>query len=173
MHRHGLVHGDLKPANVMLKRSGVAKVIDIGSTVDVRSVAGRRAWSPAYAAPEVLAGGDTTPQADLASLGYVFIEMLAGRPPFEGATTLEELLQAKRGLESQLTTLLPQEVANNELLLTICRRLVATDPRKRYSDAQAALTGRRGAVAFHRQLVKVDLASEYQNDLRVWLEAFG
>jgi eukaryotic-like serine/threonine-protein kinase len=48
--------------------------------------------------------------------------------------------------------------------------LIADDPAKRFSDAQAADIGRKGAADFHRQLVKGDLASEYDNDLRVWLE---
>ena len=51
--------------------------------------------------------------------------------------------------------------------------MVAADPEKRFPDAEAADLGRRGAAAFHRQLVKGDLASEYGNDLRVWLEALG
>jgi serine/threonine-protein kinase len=59
------------------------------------------------------------------------------------------------------------------LLVGLCRRLVAADPDGRFPDAEAADLGRRGAAAFHRQLVKGDVASEYGNDLRVWLEALG
>jgi eukaryotic-like serine/threonine-protein kinase len=173
LHREGIAHGDLKPANVMLKRTGAAKVIDIGSAMDLRTAAGRRMWSPAYAAPEVLDGGPATPSSDLASLGYVLVEMLAGRPPFEGAGTVDELREAKRGLVDRLPALLPADVGRNEMLLHLCRRLVAADPAKRFPDAQAADLGRRGAAAFHRQLVKSDLASEYGNDLRVWLERLG
>jgi serine/threonine-protein kinase len=157
----------------MLKRTGTAKLIDIGSAMDLRSAAGRRMWSPAYAAPEVLDGGPATPQSDLASLGYILVEMLAGRPPFEGQVTLQELREAKGALEERLPGLLPEEVAGNELLVYLCRRLVATDPARRFADAQAADLGRQGAAAFHRQLVKGDLASEYENDLRVWLERLG
>jgi len=113
------------------------------------------------------------PQADLASLGYVLVEMLAGRSPFEGATGIGELLKAKQTLEQRLADLLPKEVAGSELLVALCRKMVAADPDKRFPDAEAADLGRRGAAAFHRQLVKSDLASEYGNDLRVWLEALG
>ena len=59
-------------------------------------------WSPAYAAPEVLAGGKNTPQSDLASLGYVLIEMLAGQSPFEGLTDYASLLAAKKDLDKRL-----------------------------------------------------------------------
>jgi serine/threonine-protein kinase len=121
----------------------------------------------------VLDGGSVTPQADLASLGYVLIEMLAGRSPFEGAAGVSGLIESKRTLEHRLAAVLPPEVAGSDLLMSLCRRLVAADPDKRFPDAEAADLGRRGAAAFHRQLVKGDLASEYSNDLRVWLEALG
>ncbi len=173
LHRDGITHGDLKLSNVMLKRTGLTKVVDIGSAADLRSTEGRRAWSPLYAAPEVLDGGALTPQSDLASLGYVLVEMLAGRSPFDGAVGIGGLLDAKRTLEHRLAELLPPEVAGSELLVSLCRRLVASDPEKRFPDAEAADLGRKGAAAFHRQLVKGDLASEYGNDIRVWLEALG
>jgi serine/threonine-protein kinase len=173
LHRDGVTHGDLKPSNVMLKRTGSSKIVDIGSAADLRSIDGRRAWSPLYAAPEVLDGGGVTPQSDLASLGYVLVEMLAGRSPFDGAVGIGGLLDAKRTLEHRLGGLLPAEVAGSDLLTSLCRRLVAADPEKRFPDAEAADLGRKGAAAFHRQLVKGDLASEYGNDLRVWLDALG
>jgi serine/threonine-protein kinase len=173
LHREGIVHGDLKPSNVMLKRTGNVKVVDIGSAIDLRTSAGRRFWSPAYAAPEVLAGGENSPQADLASLGYVLLEMLAGRQPFAGSTTRAELLRAKEQLDQRLPELLPGEVSCNGLLLHLCRRLTAPNPDRRFPSAEAADLERQGAADFHRQLVKGNLASEYENDLRVWLEQVG
>jgi serine/threonine-protein kinase len=173
LHREGIVHGDLKPANVLLKRAGNAKVIDIGSAIDLRGEGPRRMWSPAYAAPEVLQGGENTPRSDLASLGYVLVEMLAGRPPFPGLDTYRELVAAKMVLDRRLPELLPPEVSGNELLLHLCRRLVAADPTQRCASAQAADVGRQGAADFHRQLVKGDLASEYDHDIRAWLEPLG
>jgi serine/threonine-protein kinase len=170
LHRAGIVHGDLKPANVMLKRTGNAKVIDIGSAIDLRGEGPRRMWSPAYAAPEVLQGHETTPRSDLASLGYVLVEMLAGRPPFAGLDTYSALVEAKVALDRRLGELLPPEVTCNELLMSLCRGLVAADPARRFPDAQVADVGRKGAADFHRQLVKGDLASEYNNDIRAWLE---
>jgi serine/threonine-protein kinase len=130
-------------------------------------------WSPAYAAPEVLRGGESTPRSDLASLGYNLVEMLAGRPPFAGLTTISELIEAKTTVDRRLPELLPPEVSCNELLLTLCRRLIAPDPAHRFASAAAADVGRKGAAAFHRQLVKFDLASEYEHDIRGWLESLG
>ncbi len=173
LHREGIVHGDLKPSNIMLKRTGNAKVIDIGSAIDLKRSKGRRIWSPVYAAPEVLAGAENSPQADLASLGYVLVEMLAGRPPFAGLNTYDELRAAKQSLEARLPELLPQEVSCNDLLLSLCRRLIAFDPGRRFASAEAADLERKGAAEFHRQLVRGGLASEYENDIRVWLEQLG
>lgn len=171
LHREGIIHGDLKPSNIMLKRTGSGKVIDIGSALDKSKTAARRMWSPMYAAPEVLAGDGNSARADLASLGYVLIEMLAGQCPFEGLTTHDELLAAKQRLEQRLPQLLPKEVSGNELLLNLCQRLTAPDPERRFPSAEAADLDRKGAADFHRQLVKGDLASEYENDIRVWLES--
>ena len=56
LHRDGIVHGDLKPSNILLRRTGNAKIIDIGSAIDLRGAAARRLWSPAYAAPEGAGG---------------------------------------------------------------------------------------------------------------------
>jgi eukaryotic-like serine/threonine-protein kinase len=170
LHRDGIVHGDLKPANIMVKRTGNAKIIDIGSAMDLGQALRRRMWSPAYAAPEILQGGHNTPQSDLASLGYVLIEMLAGQCPFEGLTDYRSLLEAKTKLDKSLKALLPAEVSCNEMLLHLCQKLIAPDPARRFRDAQAADLDRKGAADFHRQLVKGDLASEYENDLRIWLE---
>lgn len=174
LHREGIVHGDLKPSNIMLKRTGHAKVIDIGSAIDLRATRGsRRFWSPAYAAPEVLEGGENTPLSDLASLGYILIEMLTGQFLFSGLDGYSDLVDAKRKLSPRLPEILPQEVSCNELLLYLCKRLIAPDPARRFASAEAADLGRKGAAAFHRQLVKGDLASEYENDVRVWLERLG
>jgi serine/threonine-protein kinase len=170
LHNAGIVHGDVKPANIMLTRSGNAKMIDIGSAIDLRRAARRRAWSPVYAAPEVLDGKDNTPRSDLASLGYVLVEMLAGRDAFAGLATLKELIDAKANLDRRLPDFLPPEVSSNELLLNLCQRLIAPDPDRRFPNAQAADVGRKGAADFHRQLVKGNLASEYEHDIRAWLE---
>jgi serine/threonine-protein kinase len=170
LHRNGIVHGDLKPSNIMLKRTGNAKIVDIGSAFELEHPPSRRTCTPTYAAPEVLEGGETSPRSDLASLGYVLIEMLAGVPPFAGLTTFRDLLEAKRFLAQRLPRVLPEEVVCNELLMTFCRGLVAPDPMRRFPSAEAADLVKEGAASFHRQLIKSDLASEYDNEIRLWLE---
>ena len=169
LHRGDIVHGDIKPSNIMLKRTGNAKIVDIGSAFELDNVPTTRTCTPTYAAPEVLEGQECSPRADLASLGYVLIEMLSGAPPFAGRNSYRELLEAKRFLAQRLPQVLPEEVVCNELLMSFCRRLVAPDPARRFPSAEAADLVKEGAASFHRQLVKGDLSSEYDNEIRLWL----
>jgi eukaryotic-like serine/threonine-protein kinase len=170
LHRDGIVHGDIKPSNIMLKRTGNAKIVDIGSAFALDAVPPIRTCTPTYAAPEVLEGRDCTPRSDLASLGYVLVEMLSGCPPFAGMTTYRELLEAKLCLPQRLPQLMPEEVSRNDLLMNFCSRLIAPDPNKRFPSAEAADLVKEGAASFHRQLIVGGLASEYENEIRVWLE---
>jgi len=171
LHRHGIVHGDLKPSNIMLKRTGNAKLVDLGSAFDLEQPPARRTCTPTYAAPEILEGDEATPRSDLASLGYVLIEMLAGSQPFAGLTSFRDLLEAKRFLAQRLGSILPDEVNRNDLLMSFVRGLVAPNPMRRFPSAEAAdLVKEGGAASFHRQLIISDLASEYDNEIRLWLE---
>jgi eukaryotic-like serine/threonine-protein kinase len=170
MHRERIVHGDIKPSNIMLKRTGHAKLIDIGSAFEMDDPPPIRTCTPSYAAPEVLEHAPISPRSDLASLGYVLIELLSGRPCFPETDSLKSLLEAKRTLAQRLPDLLPDEVTRNELLMNFCRGLVAPDPNRRFPSAEAAELLEDGAARFHRQLVLSNLASEYDNDIRVWLE---
>jgi serine/threonine-protein kinase len=170
LHREGIVHGDVKPANIMLKRTGHAKLIDMGSALDFRNPPRDRDCTPIYAAPELLENNEISPRSDLASAGYVLVELLAGQNPFGGDMTLRELLEAKRELPQRLDTLLPDEVLRNELLMNFLRGLIAPDPNRRFPSAEAAELVDQGAAAFQRQLIMGNMATEYDNDIRVWLE---
>lgn len=170
LHRGGIVHGDIKPANIMLKRSGASKLIDIGSAFETEDPPPTRSCTPRYAAPEVLEGGESTSRSDLASLGYCLIEMLAGRPLFTELTLYRDLLEAKRILPQQLEEILPEEVTCNELLMNFCRGLVSPDPMRRFPTAEDADLVDNGAAAFQRQLVRGDLSVDYDNEIRLLVE---
>ncbi len=170
LHREGIVHGDVKPSNIMLKRSGHAKLIDMGSAIDYHKPPRDRECTPLYAAPEVLEERVSTPRSDLASMGYVLIELLSGSNPFGDRTKLRDLLHAKRELPSRLDEILPDEILRNELLMNFLLGLIAPDPNRRFPSAEAAEHVDKGAAAFHRQLILSDMATEYDNDIRVWLE---
>lgn len=170
LHRENIIHGDIKPSNIMLKRTGNAKIVDVGSAYETYDPPPVRTCTPKYAAPEVLENQVGTPRSDLASLGYVLVEMLSGRPLFADKPTCRDLLEAKRNLPHQLTSILPEEVTVNELLMNFCRGLVAPDPNRRFPSAEDADLLNVGAAAFHRQLVLSNMASEYGNEIRLWVQ---
>src|SRR3954452_10380882 len=170
LHRQEIVHGDIKPSNIMVKRTGNAKIIDIGSALQLTDMPQQKTCTPQYAAPEMLDREEVSPRSDLASVGYVLVELLAGRPLFADSKDYATLLDRKRTLPQWLHKVLPPEVRHSELLMTICRRLTNPDPMLRYATAEQADTGGEGLAEFQRTLVRGDLASEYENELRVWLE---
>jgi serine/threonine-protein kinase len=169
MHRSDLVHGDLKPANIMVKRTGNCKIVDFGSAFSIQEPTTRPLWTPRYAAVEVLEGGAHTPASDLASLGYVLYEMLSGQFPFPDASDGPELVQAKRRLAEQLPDHLPADVGQNSHLIALLQGLIAPDPADRFATAEAAELAPNGAAAFHRELIRGNLASEYENEIRLWI----
>lgn len=170
LHREGIVHGDVKPSNIMVKRTGNLKIIDVGSAVELEDLPPNRTCTPQYAAPEILQREAVSPRSDLASVGYVLVEVLSGRPLFAGIKDYNAMLEAKRTLPQRLEKIVPPEVRDSELLMTICRRLTAPDPMLRYESAEEAITSEHGLSEFERTLIRGDLASEYENELRVWLE---
>ncbi len=86
-HADGIVHRDLKPANIMLDGRGRARITDFGLAAAAEAVRGKEAQSgtPAYMAPEQLAGGTITPRTDVYALGLVLYEMFTGKRPFDGS----------------------------------------------------------------------------------------
>jgi len=91
-HRLGVVHRDLKPSNVMIDKDGNAKIMDFGIA---RSLAragttaeGAIIGMPEYMSPEQVEGKPADVRADIYALGVILFEMVTGRPPFDGETSL-------------------------------------------------------------------------------------
>jgi serine/threonine-protein kinase len=93
VHAHGVVHRDVKPANVLLRHDGAVKLVDLGIAVSVDQTrvtrSGTVLGSAAYMAPEQLEGQDVGPAADVYALAAVCFEALAGRKARAGRTPVE------------------------------------------------------------------------------------
>jgi serine/threonine-protein kinase len=85
VHKAGVIHGDLKPRNVMVMASGVVKLMDFGVARGTRlgKLEGMMGGSLHYMSPEQARGAELDPQSDLYSAGVTFYEMFTGRRPFE------------------------------------------------------------------------------------------
>ena len=173
LHHQGIVHCDMKPSNIMIKRRGTKKIIDIDSScVPTEDRAGFRG-TPYYMAPEQLRGKAVQLHSDIASLGYILIELLTGQLLFRDCEGMEQLLEAKTKLPGRLDQVLPLEVRKDPLLRGLVHRMVAPEPKDRFPDADAAELDRMGAVSFHRHLIKTDLSTEYDRELAWWLALLG
>lgn len=173
LHRRRIIHGDIKPSNIMLKRTGSVKIIDFGSAFRMELPRIQPAWTPRYAAAEVIETGQFTLNSDLASLGYVFLELLSGRVPFDGIETRQDLLAAKRVIHDQLDDWLPRDIQRDDDLMELIRGMIHPDPTERFESPAVAELSEHGAAAAHRRLVLGDLSSEYSNEIREWLQFFA
>jgi eukaryotic-like serine/threonine-protein kinase len=127
-HRAGLVHRDIKPGNLLLGPGGQVKITDFGICRAAGSAAvtgtGELLGTPAYLAPERLAGQVATPASDLYSLGVLAWECLAGTPPFTGTPVEVALAHRTRPLPP-LPAAVPADVA------ALVAELTAQDPLAR------------------------------------------
>ncbi|MET8067714.1 serine/threonine-protein kinase, partial [Micromonospora sp. NPDC005313] len=136
-HAHGIVHRDVKPANVILAPCGV-KVLDFGIATPAGAPDpapdGVVVGTPAYLAPEQLDRQPATPAADMYALGVLLYYCLTGELPYE-AGSATQLLGSRRRSPRPLPEVpgLPGEVAE------LCRRCLDADPSARPTSPMAAL----------------------------------
>ncbi len=142
-HERGVIHRDLKPANVMLDGAGKIRLTDFGLAGIAASIKGAdvRAGTPAYMAPEQLAGRDVSTRSDIYSLGLILYEILTGKRAFEASTLPELMKQRESGAITNPSTLVRDL---DPLIERVILRCLETDPEKRPALAlqvAAALPG--------------------------------
>ncbi len=135
-HAEGVIHRDVKPENVMLHENRCVKLTDFGiaQLVDVQGMTttGQVLGSPAHMAPEQIEGKECDPRSDLFSLGTVLYLLATGELPFTGANPHHVL---KRIMEGRFKDPLQARPAIGAPLARIIRRLLETEPSRRYQDA--------------------------------------
>jgi serine/threonine-protein kinase len=120
-HGLGIVHGDLKPANLLVTRTGLVKITDFGLSRRAtlpQDIASTQPWvasgqgpiagTPAYMSPEQSRGELITPRSDVFSLGAILYEMLTGRPAFTGENVLQVLDQIRKVVPDRHAEVVPE-----------------------------------------------------------------
>jgi tRNA A-37 threonylcarbamoyl transferase component Bud32 len=134
-HRQGLIHRDVKPANILIDRKGRAKLSDFGIAKldDLElTTTGQILGTPLYMSPEQIRDDDLDGRSDLFSLGVVLYQSLTGEPPFAGETlhaVTHKILTTKPKPLRDLSPHVPRELAD------IVDRLLAKDRDRRFATA--------------------------------------
>ena len=144
-HARGLVHRDVKPANVMVMPNGHIKLLDFGvAGMDVESASGDdtrtqlpiptrlHAGTPHYMAPEQAAGEAVTTRADLFSFGVLLYECLTGSLPFSGSTTFDYVRHVMQSPPKRLDRVAPDTPA---MLVDLVERCLEKQPGDRPASA--------------------------------------
>ncbi|GAA1778833.1 hypothetical protein GCM10009795_026170 [Nocardioides hankookensis] len=134
-HANGIVHRDVKPANLIVTPNRVVKVTDFGIARAAEGVGltstGEVMGTPQYLSPEQAQGLKATPASDVYSLGVVAFECLAGQRPVSGETAVATALAHMRDPVPDLPPSVPADLA------AVVRRALSKDPTQRFADGGA------------------------------------
>ncbi|HEY4640876.1 MAG TPA: serine/threonine-protein kinase, partial [Thermoanaerobaculia bacterium] len=137
IHHLGIIHLDLKPSNVLVSDTGVAKIMDFGLAIETHQVLDRKIRGTLqYMAPEVLKQDRVDSRADLYALGMTLYETVTGALPGYGKAPIDVI---RMHLDEEVRR--PSSINPNvpEALERIIMRLLEKDPRDRYPSAAALL----------------------------------
>jgi ABC-type transport system substrate-binding protein/tRNA A-37 threonylcarbamoyl transferase component Bud32 len=151
-HTRGLVHRDVKPANILLDHDGQAFLSDFGlakHASSASSLTGDHAFvgTIAYVAPEQIRGEEIDGRADVYSLGCVLFEALAGRLPFDRESELAVVFAHLHEQVPRISDVRPELPAAMDHVL---RTATAKDPKHRYATCGELVEAARGALAGQR-----------------------
>ena len=146
-HRHGVVHRDVKPGNLMRSRDGMVKLADFGiakaaEQSDITKV-GSVLGTAAYLAPEQARGEPAGPASDMYALGVVAYQLMAGRLPYDAASLTDLARLQESGPPPRLDEIEPGVPA---ALGAAVARALHRDPGQRYSDASEMETALRDGL---------------------------
>ncbi len=147
----GLIHGDIKPANILFDKQRQAKVVDFGLArfaAQQRLQPGEIWGTPYYIAPEKVRSQKEDHRADIYSLGATLYHALSGQPPFEGETAKEVVLARLKGPAISLRTVRPS--VQPETAAVIARTLEA-EPAQRYPTYTSLLADLEEALKWARE----------------------
>ena len=134
-HAAGVIHCDVKPANVIVDPNGVAKLTDFGIARAARDRDEQQLLGTArYIAPERVSGGPVGPATDVYGLGLLAYELLAGAPAFEGGSTTELV---RRRLLGPPPSLGHRRLGLDGRVDNVLARALAVEPERRYPSAGA------------------------------------
>ncbi len=145
-HKRGVVHRDVKPANIRILHDGTVKLVDFGIARFENSSmtqTGLILGTPSYIAPEILAGGRVDHRADMWATGVVLYEMLAGKLPYEGSTIAALVYKIVHEPPPPLTVAAPGLPPG---LPVVVARALAKDPNHRYLDMAQMATELQSAM---------------------------
>jgi eukaryotic-like serine/threonine-protein kinase len=134
-HKRGVVHRDVKPANIRILHDGTVKLVDFGIAHVAGSTltqAGIVMGTPAYMAPEAIAGGRIDHRADVWSVGVVLYEVMAGARPYSG-----EFTRVLQQIMEEPTPVLDPALRLPEGLKDVLARALARSPSQRYPELAA------------------------------------
>lgn len=128
LHDHGIVHGDLKPSNVMVRSDGSPVLLDFGALTRLGDAdPGSRVGTLGYVAPEVIEGATPSPASDRYGLGALLFTLLAGEPPFAGAVSAV----LRHQLDEAPPRLRERRASIDPVLDALCADLMARSPAER------------------------------------------
>jgi serine/threonine-protein kinase len=135
-HEKGVLHRDLKPDNIMIDGRGRVRIADFGLAAVAESVLAQdiRSGTPAYMAPEQMAGREVTRQSDIYALGLVLYELFTGRRAFFGKTIVELLRKHENDAPDSPSAVVPDLDPSIERAILRC---LEKDPLRRPASALA------------------------------------